>query len=130
METDWNRLSWQLLRGELSKAGFTYEELAKKLQKAGIDETARSIPTKLSRGTFSFTFFVQCMRVLGRTSVTLDLMVPVRPREPKKEAKSQSPEGETKMKAKKLPGAELEATGDWHQPLKVKPRVRRKAPSK
>ena len=37
----------------------------------GLEETSRSIANKMSRGTFSFAFFLQCMRALGADAVTL-----------------------------------------------------------
>ena len=39
----------------------------------GIDENHNSIANKLSRGTFSFTFFLQCMYALRIDTVELNL---------------------------------------------------------
>ncbi|WP_312883535.1 DUF6471 domain-containing protein [Paraburkholderia youngii] len=36
-------------------------------------ETERSIANKLSRGSFSFAFYLQCMRALGRADFRVDL---------------------------------------------------------
>ncbi len=46
-------------------------QLAKLLQASGVEETTRSIANKVSRGTFSFVFFLQVMRVLGVQEVVL-----------------------------------------------------------
>ncbi len=46
-------------------------QLAKLLQASGVEETTRSIANKVSRGTFSFVFFLQVMRVLGVRDVSL-----------------------------------------------------------
>jgi hypothetical protein len=74
---DWKRKASQLLRAELVKEGISYAQLATKLQKADIKETERSVANKMSRGTFGFNFFLQCMHALGKNSVTLDLSLPM-----------------------------------------------------
>lgn len=102
---DWKRRARQLLRAELAKAGVSYGQLATRLQKAGIDETERSIPNKMSRGTFSFAFFLQCMHALGKTSVTLDMTDSAAP--------------ENKAPPKRPVGPQPEATGLWLEPTKV-----------
>lgn len=62
-----------LLKAEIARRGMTYERLAKRLQAIGAQETVRSIANKMSRGTFSFVFFLQYVKVLGAQSVTLVL---------------------------------------------------------
>lgn len=69
-------MSWEnearlLLKAEVARRGVTYERLAKHLQAIGAQETTRSIANKMSRGTFSFVFFLQCMNALGAESVTV-----------------------------------------------------------
>jgi virulence-associated protein VapD len=43
----------------------TYADLADRLNKHGMEETEGSIGAKLARGTFSVTFFLACLTVLG-----------------------------------------------------------------
>ncbi|MGO8866127.1 MAG: DUF6471 domain-containing protein [Alphaproteobacteria bacterium] len=50
----------------------TYEELAKRLKKHGLQETEASITAKLARGTFSATFFLVCIAALELTGVALE----------------------------------------------------------
>ncbi len=45
--------------------------LARLLQAEGVEETTRSIANKVSRGTFSFVFFLQVMRALGVREISL-----------------------------------------------------------
>jgi hypothetical protein len=71
--TDWNLAARRVLRSELAKRDTGYKKLALLLEKIGVPETERSIANKLSRGTFSFAFFLQCMTALGRPSVEIDL---------------------------------------------------------
>jgi hypothetical protein len=53
------------LKAELKRADLTYEELAKRLRQAGLDETTVSVTNKLSRGTFPATFFIAAVRAIG-----------------------------------------------------------------
>ena len=70
---DWYQLAGNVLRAELARQGISYRQLATLLAGIGVSETERSIANKMSRGSFSFAFFLQCMRALGRTDFRLDL---------------------------------------------------------
>lgn len=61
----WNQLAAQIIKSELTKRGMKYHDLARHLKLMGINETQASIASKLSRGTFSFTFVMQVCMVLG-----------------------------------------------------------------
>ena len=51
----------------------TYEELARRLREHhGLDETKVSVANKLSRGTFSASFFFAAMKAIGRENVNLE----------------------------------------------------------
>jgi hypothetical protein len=63
--TDWNHEARRILKFELARRDLTYKQLLKKLQDVGVEgETERSIVNKVSRGAFSFAFFLMCMRAL------------------------------------------------------------------
>lgn len=68
----WTHEAKGILRAELDRRGVTYAKLAKLLQERGIAETPRSLANKVSRGTFSFVFFLQVMRVLSVRSISLE----------------------------------------------------------
>jgi hypothetical protein len=70
---DWNREAKRLLRSELVRRQIGYKQLAVLLEGLGIEETERSIANKISRGAFTFVFFLQCMKALRRPSVHIDL---------------------------------------------------------
>lgn len=72
MHDDWNRRATNLLKSELALAGVGYEELTKRLADIGVDESYKGIANKINRGAFTFAFFMQCMRALGKTSVRLE----------------------------------------------------------
>lgn len=62
-----------ILKAELARKDIGYKRLSQLLAQVGVDETPSAITNKLSRGTFSFVFFLQCMKALGRAQVTIDL---------------------------------------------------------
>jgi len=63
----------RFLKGELKKAGMTYDDLAERLAKHGLKgETRNSITSKLARGTFAATFFLACLAALELPGVVLE----------------------------------------------------------
>lgn len=70
---NWNQHARRILKAELARQGVTYGSLACKLRGIGVQETERSIGNKMSRGTFSFVFYLQCMAALGLEKATTDL---------------------------------------------------------
>lgn len=61
---DWQEEAKRVLKVELAKKRVSYKELVKALEEIGVEETERSITTKIYRGTFSLAFFLQCMHAL------------------------------------------------------------------
>lgn len=70
---DWNREAKRVLRAELVRRQVGYKQLASLLEGLGVEETERSLASKVSRGAFTFIFFLQCMKALRRPSVHIDL---------------------------------------------------------
>jgi hypothetical protein len=70
---DWNLEARGVLRGELARRDIGYKKLAQLLNGIGVSETQRSITNKLSRGSFSFIFYLQCMTVLSGSVVEIDV---------------------------------------------------------
>jgi Domain of unknown function (DUF6471) len=71
------KLSWEerakrYLKAELKKADVSYQELAARLKKHGLEETEASIANKLSRGTFAATFFLATLAALEAEGVRLE----------------------------------------------------------
>jgi hypothetical protein len=64
-EKEWSDRAKRFLKAELKRSNMTYEELAKRLKKYGLDETTASVSNKLSRGTFPATFFLAAMAAMG-----------------------------------------------------------------
>lgn len=60
-----------ILKAELKRAGFTYSQLAAKLEDMGIHEKEVNIRNKLARGKFSAAFLVQCLDAIGVSDLRL-----------------------------------------------------------
>jgi hypothetical protein len=74
---DWKARDWKakvkgLLKAELARRGLSYSDLVDKLSAIGIKENERNISNKISRGTFTAVFFVQCMEAIGTKTVHLE----------------------------------------------------------
>lgn len=67
----WAAEAKSILRVELTRRGVTYRKLARLMQANQMHETERSLANKISRGMFSFAFFLQVMRVLKVTHISL-----------------------------------------------------------
>jgi len=55
-----------LLRDAMADQGVTYKELTQRLNDDGIKITAGGLQNKVSRGTFSASFLIHCMKLLGK----------------------------------------------------------------
>jgi hypothetical protein len=67
----WEDRARLYLKAEIKRADITYEELAKRLKKHGLEETEASIANKLSRGTFAATFFLATIVALELEGINL-----------------------------------------------------------
>jgi hypothetical protein len=61
----------RFLKAELKRRNVSYEELARRLNHSGGQETKASIANKLSRGQFSAIFFIDTLRAVGIEKVAL-----------------------------------------------------------
>lgn len=65
-EKEWADKARKFVKAELKRADVTYAELARRLVEHGIEgETEASVNSKLVRGTFSVTWFLAVLTVLG-----------------------------------------------------------------
>ena len=60
------------LKIEMLKEGISNEDLQRLLQAKGYNYTLSSINSKISRGTFSATFLIQCLEVMGHYNVNIN----------------------------------------------------------
>jgi 3-mercaptopyruvate sulfurtransferase SseA len=68
----WDKEIKNIVKAELVRRGMTHEDLEKQLEKIGIKTTKASIDNKLSRGTFSAVFFLQCLKAIGCRELKID----------------------------------------------------------
>lgn len=70
-DTTWTDKAKNLLKSELKRRGMSYAALANRLADMGIRETERNIANKLSRGTFTAAFMLQCLTAIGASRIEL-----------------------------------------------------------
>lgn len=63
---DWNAEASRTLRALLVQHGLTYADLVTALNADGAEESYASIANKMSRGTFSFAFYLQSVSALEK----------------------------------------------------------------
>lgn len=69
---NWNDKVKRLLKSELIKRGISNADLSILLNRAGACETKAGIDSKISRGTFSASFFMQCLSVIGCSKIEIE----------------------------------------------------------
>lgn len=69
---NWNSKVKRILKSELIKKGISNADLVTLLKEIDIHETKASIDSKISRGTFSACFFLQCLSVIGCNKIEID----------------------------------------------------------
>jgi len=67
----WCEKAGNLLKSELAKKGIDYIELVDLLNRMGLKETYNGVASKISRGSFSMVFFLQCMEAIDSKEVRL-----------------------------------------------------------
>lgn len=70
-DDEWLEHAKGLLKAELKKRGISYRELAERLTDAGIPDSERNLTNKISRGSFTAAFLLQCLRVIGCDSLDI-----------------------------------------------------------
>lgn len=61
----WVELAATVLKSEMKLRHLTYEDLKTKLHTIGIEENSANTAKKINRGTFSFFYFLQCLKAIG-----------------------------------------------------------------
>jgi hypothetical protein len=68
----WQNRVKGILKAELARRHISYRDLAEKLATIGVTDNERNIANKLSRGTFTAAFFVQCLDAIGCRTLRLN----------------------------------------------------------
>lgn len=61
-----------IVRAHMAQHGLSYADLQRLLAAVGVDENERNLRNKIMRGTFSASFWVQCLVALGVRNVPLE----------------------------------------------------------
>ena len=69
---DWQSQAKQLIRAEMTRRNLSYKALADRMEAIGLRVNERTIANKIARGTFTATFFLQCMEAMGVKHLQLD----------------------------------------------------------
>lgn len=70
--TDWQFKAKMVLKKELKRRKVTYAKLTLLLNGMGLDETLASVCIKMSRGTFSVVFLLQCLKAIGCKDIRVE----------------------------------------------------------
>jgi hypothetical protein len=74
--SDWHSEAKRLLKAELARRDISHQQLVFLLSDIGVSVTKASLDNKLSRGTFSAAFFIQCLAAIScpelRLAIELD----------------------------------------------------------
>ena len=70
--SNWDDKAKRLLKSELVKRGVSNADLVVLLNEIGVEETKASIDSKISRGSFSATFLLQCLTVVGCHKIEIE----------------------------------------------------------
>jgi Domain of unknown function (DUF6471) len=62
---DWEEEAKRVLKAELARAGVSHKVLVARLEEIGVEDNTAALASRITRGKFSFVFFLQCMRALG-----------------------------------------------------------------
>lgn len=70
---NWEAEAKRVLKSELARSGVSYRVLVARFKAMGVEDNEKAIASRISRGKFSFAFFLQCMKALGVEEVRVDV---------------------------------------------------------
>jgi hypothetical protein len=71
VDQEWRARAKGLLKAELRRRGVSYRVLAERLEEMGVQESVQNLANKISRGTFSAIFLLQCFNAIGCKTVAI-----------------------------------------------------------
>jgi hypothetical protein len=70
-DAEWRDQVKGILKAELKRRSVSYQQLAERLAELGVHETPANIANKISRGSFTAVFMVQCLEAIGTKTLRL-----------------------------------------------------------
>ena len=71
IDHEWQARVKGILKAELARRHISYRDLADRLAALGVKDNERNIANKLSRGTFTAAFFIQCLDAIDCRTLRL-----------------------------------------------------------
>lgn len=63
-DQQWRAEASRVLKARLARCGLSYADLVSRLNAKGASESYAGVANKVSRGTFSFAFYLQCINAI------------------------------------------------------------------
>jgi hypothetical protein len=73
MGRDWTKSAKGLLRAEMTRRQVSYDDLVGLLAEIGVKETSANLRNKISRGSFTAAFLLQCLAAMKVATLHLDV---------------------------------------------------------
>ena len=70
--TDWRKLTSRLIKSEMTKRNIKYEDLSKRLEQLGTQQTAPNLRNKINRGILGADLFIQILVALNVSQISQD----------------------------------------------------------
>ena len=74
MPFNWKIYAKSLLKSEIARHDLNFIEVSERLKKIGVFETPQNLSNKIARGSFSATFMLQVLHVIGSNELHLEGM--------------------------------------------------------
>lgn len=68
----WSKIVTKILKAELAKRGIDYPMLVTRLNQINVNISVEDLRGRMSRGTFSAILFIQCLRAIGVTNLSIE----------------------------------------------------------
>lgn len=69
---DWNAYAKRVMRSEMHRKGMSYADLVAALAATGVKETEANLRNKVSRGSFTAAFLLQCLSAMEVKTLHLE----------------------------------------------------------
>ena len=70
--SEWEAGASNLLKAAIKRRGLTYAQVVARLAEEGVEVNEANLRNKLSRGTFSAVFLLQCLKAIGVETLRMD----------------------------------------------------------
>jgi hypothetical protein len=72
LDQEWRNRVSGILKAEMARRKLGYRELVARLHEMGVEDNAKNLSTKISRGNVGAVTFLQCLKAMGCQTIRLD----------------------------------------------------------